>query len=63
MRRFFPSEPNEPANSKLFHILEQIWPIIREGSDSDEDCVRNIEMLVRITILLVDSGRLSFEAQ
>lgn len=58
MRRFFPNEPKEPADSELFHIFEQFWPIVRETSDSDEECVENIDTLIRIMVALVDSGRI-----
>lgn len=58
MRRFFPHEPTEPADSELFHIFEQFWSIVRETSDSDEECVENIDTLIRIVVALVDSGRL-----
>ena len=58
MRRLFPHEPEEPADGQLLQILERLWPIVREASVSDADCLQNIEMIVRFTVSLADSGRL-----
>ena len=58
MRRFFPNEPKEPADSELFRIFEQSWPIVRETSASDEECVESINTLIHIAVDLADSGRL-----
>lgn len=56
MRRLFPCGPDELVNCELLQMLERLWPIVREASASDEECVENIEMVVRITIALADSG-------
>lgn len=63
VRRLFPNEFGASADGQLLRILERLWPIVREASASDEECVENMEMLLRITAALADSGRIFFETQ
>lgn len=61
MRKFFPSLSaggEETADTEIFRILERLWPIVRETSGSDEECVENIDLLTRIAVSLGESGRL-----
>lgn len=56
-RRLFPCEPGQLVDCELLLMLERLWPIVREASASDEECVENIEMVLRITVSLADSGQ------
>lgn len=53
-----PEDPEELQNTKIFHILEQMWPILREISDSDEECTEKVESLVYLTDFLHEHGRI-----
>lgn len=57
MRRLFPCEPDQLVDCELLLMLERLWPVVREASASDEECVENIEMVLRITVSLADSGQ------
>lgn len=57
MRRLFPCGPDELVDCELLRMLERLWPIVRETSVSDEECVENIEMVLRITVSLADGGQ------
>lgn len=45
-------------DTELFRLLERMWPVLRKGADSDEECVENLEMVLRIAAALADSGRI-----
>jgi len=61
MQECFPSSldgSKKIEDTVLFRLLEQMWPLLRENNDSDEECAENLAMLLRIIAELANSGRL-----
>lgn len=59
VRELFPDSLDRSGkivDPELFRILERMWTVVRKGTDSDEECAENIEMVLRITAALADSG-------